>query len=125
MDVALFAVFALHHSMMPRQAMKQWFASVAPAPLERTVYVWIASILLAVVCLAWQDVPGVAYNITGAWGWVLRLLQYAGIALSIVLLLLSLAVCLARVSPRRLRPLGWALVGSSVVTLAVLVVGLR
>lgn len=40
-------------------------------------------------------------------------------------LLLSLAVCLARVSPRRLRPLGWALVGSSVVTLAVLVVGLR
>jgi hypothetical protein len=39
--------------------------------------------------------------------------------------LLSLAVCLARVSPRRLRPLGWALVGSSVVTLAVLVVGLR
>lgn len=83
MDVALFAVFALHHSMMPRQAMKQWFASVAPAPLERTVYVWIASILLAVVCLAWQNVPGVAYHVTGAWGWVLRLLQFAGIALSI------------------------------------------
>jgi len=40
-------------------------------------------------------------------------------------LLVSLAVCLARVSPHRLRPLGWALVGSSVVTLAVLVVGLR
>jgi hypothetical protein len=41
------------------------------------------------------------------------------------MLLISMAVCLARVSPRRLRPLGWALVGSSVVTLAVLVVGLR
>jgi len=40
-------------------------------------------------------------------------------------LLISLAVCLGRVSPRRLRPLGWALVGSSVVTLAVLVAGLR
>ena len=40
-------------------------------------------------------------------------------------LLLSMAVCLARVSPRRLRPLGWALVGSSVVTLTVLVTGLR
>jgi hypothetical protein len=40
-------------------------------------------------------------------------------------LLLSMAVCLAPVSPRRLRPLGWALIGSSVVTLAVLVIGLR
>src|SRR5512142_1044751 len=40
-------------------------------------------------------------------------------------LLISLAVCLGRVTPRRLRPLGWALVGSSMVTLAVLVAGLR
>lgn len=40
-------------------------------------------------------------------------------------LLVSLGVCLARVSPRRLRPLGWALVGSSLVTLGVLVAGLR
>lgn len=38
---------------------------------------------------------------------------------------LSLAVCLLRISPRRLRELGWALVGASVVTLAVLVVLLR
>jgi hypothetical protein len=38
---------------------------------------------------------------------------------------LSIAVCLLRVSPKRLRELGWALVGSSVVTLAILVAGLR
>jgi hypothetical protein len=37
----------------------------------------------------------------------------------------SIAVCLARVSPKRLRELGWALVGSSVVTLVILVAGLR
>lgn len=37
----------------------------------------------------------------------------------------SVAVCLVRVSPRRLRELGWALVGSSVVTLVILVIGLR
>jgi hypothetical protein len=40
-------------------------------------------------------------------------------------LLVSLAVCLAQVSPRRLRTLGWALVGSSLVTLGVPVAGLR
>jgi len=38
---------------------------------------------------------------------------------------LSIAVCLARFSPRRLRELGWALVGSSTLTLVILVVGLR
>jgi hypothetical protein len=39
--------------------------------------------------------------------------------------LLSIFVCLARFSPKRLRPLGWAIVGSSAVTLVILVVGLR
>jgi hypothetical protein len=39
--------------------------------------------------------------------------------------LLSLVVCLARFSPRRLRELGWAMVGSSVLTMVLLVAGLR
>lgn len=82
-DVALFGVFVAHHSVMPRRGMKRWFASIAPAALERTTYVWVASILLGVVCLAWQDIPGLAYDIRGAWAWVLRLLQLAGIALTI------------------------------------------
>jgi hypothetical protein len=37
----------------------------------------------------------------------------------------SVVVCLGRFSPRRLRQLGWALVGASTVTLAVLVAALR
>jgi hypothetical protein len=39
--------------------------------------------------------------------------------------LLSIIVCLARFSPKRLRPLGWAIVGSSALTLVILVAGLR
>jgi hypothetical protein len=35
--------------------------------------------------------------------------------------LLSIAVCLGRFSPRRLRQLGWGIVASSAVTLALLV----
>jgi hypothetical protein len=38
---------------------------------------------------------------------------------------LSIAVCLGSVSPKRLRELGWGLVGSSTLTLVILVVGLR
>lgn len=37
----------------------------------------------------------------------------------------SIVVCLGSFSPKRLRELGWAIVGSSVVTLVILVVGLR
>jgi hypothetical protein len=40
-------------------------------------------------------------------------------------MLVAAAACLARISPRRLRPLGWALVGASAVALLVLVIGLR
>ena len=39
--------------------------------------------------------------------------------------LLSIAVCVLRVPPQRLRELGWAMVATSVVTMLVLVVGLR
>ena len=39
--------------------------------------------------------------------------------------LLSAAVCLSRFSPKRLRELGWAMVGSSLLTMALLVAGLR
>ncbi len=38
---------------------------------------------------------------------------------------LSVVVCLGRFSPRRLRELGWAMVGSSTLTLVILVAGLR
>jgi len=38
---------------------------------------------------------------------------------------LSIVVCLGRFSPRRLRELGWAIVGSSTLTLVILVAGLR
>jgi protein-S-isoprenylcysteine O-methyltransferase Ste14 len=68
---------------MPRAAMKRWFASVAPPAMERTAYVWIASILLAMVCLLWRDVPGLVYDVRGIWGWLLRLIQVMGIGLTI------------------------------------------
>ncbi|MFL5264877.1 MAG: YwiC-like family protein [Anaeromyxobacteraceae bacterium] len=38
---------------------------------------------------------------------------------------LSIAVCLARFSPKRLRELGWAMVATTVLTMAILVAGLR
>jgi YwiC-like protein len=39
--------------------------------------------------------------------------------------LLSIAVCLSRFSPKRLRELGWAMVAASILTMVLLVAGLR
>lgn len=80
-DTLLFSVFSVHHSVMPREGAKHWFARHASAELERTAYVWVASILLLVVCIGWRPVPGVVYSIGGAWRWMLHGVQLGGILL--------------------------------------------
>lgn len=66
-DVALFGAFALHHSVLARSGAKRWLVRRVPAHLERSAYVWVASLLFIAVCAWWQDVPGVAYRHRGPW----------------------------------------------------------
>ena len=62
-DLALFTVFALHHSVFARERVRAWVARTVPATLERSFYVWVASLLLLGVCALWQPVAGVAWTI--------------------------------------------------------------
>src|SRR6185436_11001234 len=55
-DVLLITVFALHHSVLAREAVKARVARLIPAILVRSVYVWIGSLLLIVVCAAWAPI---------------------------------------------------------------------
>jgi protein-S-isoprenylcysteine O-methyltransferase Ste14 len=82
-NAALFTVFALHHSIMPRRGAKEWLARMLPGEAERTLYVWVSSVLLVVLCLLWRPVPGVVYEVRGAWAWLLYTVQLAGIGLTI------------------------------------------
>jgi protein-S-isoprenylcysteine O-methyltransferase Ste14 len=66
-DLALFTVFALHHSVLARTGAKQWLVRLVPPALERTCYVWVASALFIGVCAFWQEVPGVLYRHAGLW----------------------------------------------------------
>src|SRR5688572_17871635 len=77
-NVGLFSVFAIHHSVFARERIRGFVTRVAPAGLERSVYVWIASLLFIAVCALWQPVPGVAWRADGAALWLLRALQAAG-----------------------------------------------
>jgi protein-S-isoprenylcysteine O-methyltransferase Ste14 len=78
-NVLLFTAFALHHSIFARERVRARAARVVPPELERSVYVWIASLLFLAVCALWQPVPGVAWAVTGPLRWALVVLQAAAI----------------------------------------------
>jgi protein-S-isoprenylcysteine O-methyltransferase Ste14 len=61
-DILLFFGFAAHHSVFARPAAKRWLRARIPARLERSTFVWMASLLLAAVCVLWQPLPGALYR---------------------------------------------------------------
>lgn len=81
-NIALFTIFALHHSVMARTGAKAWITRLVPADLERSVYVWIASVLFLAVCWLWQPLPGLAWEVRGP-GLALYIAQLFGIVLTL------------------------------------------
>ena len=82
LDVALFTVFAAHHSLFARSGAKAWVAARAGAALERSVYTWIASLLFIVVCAAWALVPGELYALPGVFAAAGYGVQLAGLVVT-------------------------------------------
>lgn len=82
-NIALFSLFALHHSVFARQRVRTWVARLVPPGLERAVYVWVASLLFLLVCLAWRPVPGVLYSLTGLAAGLGYIVQAAGLLLTV------------------------------------------
>ena len=66
-NVALFTVFALHHTVMARTGAKQWLVRRVPAALERSLYVWLSSALFAATCAWWRDIPVHLYDVSWPW----------------------------------------------------------
>jgi protein-S-isoprenylcysteine O-methyltransferase Ste14 len=81
-NITLFTLFALHHSIMARTGAKRWITRLVPANLERSLYVWIASILFLAVCLTWRPLPGVAWHVQGP-GVMLYIVQVFGAVLTL------------------------------------------
>jgi protein-S-isoprenylcysteine O-methyltransferase Ste14 len=78
-DVLLLTLFAAHHSIFARDPVKTWLAGVIPTRLIRSVYVWIASLLLIGVCLLWRPIGVDLYDGTGLRAFAHAAVQLAGL----------------------------------------------
>ena len=78
-DAVLFTAFAAHHSIFARDSIKTWIARRVPARLVRSIYVWTASLLLAVVVLVWRPIGGDLYHATGWTRYGHAAVQLAGV----------------------------------------------
>jgi len=82
-NVLLFTGFAMHHSFFAWAQVKAWVRRVAPEGLERSIYVWCASLLFAAVIWCWAPVPGTAWAVEGPGAALLALLQISGVILTL------------------------------------------
>jgi protein-S-isoprenylcysteine O-methyltransferase Ste14 len=80
-DLILFTIFALHHSLFAREPVKRAMAAAIPERLLRSVYVWIASVLLILVCVLWWPIGGDVYDAHGWRAVAHALVQIAGLGI--------------------------------------------
>jgi protein-S-isoprenylcysteine O-methyltransferase Ste14 len=82
-DLALLSAFGIHHSVFARLPVRRWVARHVSPDLERTLYVWTASLLLIGVCALWRPLPGVVWTPTGLPLWGCRAAQVFGVWLTL------------------------------------------
>ena len=62
-NLVLISIFAIQHSVMARQQFKRWWIKFVPASVERTTYVLLASLALALLIWQWRPMPAIVWQI--------------------------------------------------------------
>jgi len=85
-NIVLLGVFAVQHSIMARPGFKAIWTRLVPRVVERSTYVLISSLLLALICWKWQAIPVVVWDVSSP---IFRSLLLAMFGLGWLILLFS------------------------------------
>jgi methanethiol S-methyltransferase len=62
-NLVLMSIFAIQHSVMARPQFKRWWTRLVPPSVERTTFVLLASLALALMFWQWQPMPAIVWQV--------------------------------------------------------------
>jgi len=90
LNALLLGIFAIQHSVMARPAFKRWWTRFIPQPVERSTYVLLSSLALALLFWQWRPMPNVIWSVENPAGhyslWALFFIGWAIVLLSTFLI---------------------------------------
>src|SRR5689334_6710502 len=83
-NLLLLALFAIQHSVMARPGFKRWWTRFVPQAVERTTYVLLATLALALLLWQWRPLPQPVWSVTGIGAIVLQAVFWLGWAVLLI-----------------------------------------